>query len=120
MIRDDEDALVCDFAEYYGIYNYKGLPLRTVATLAVGLRADSRTIGRIVGVKQQPMVGITLVQILDTINQLAWSISGTKDRPPLALNYYYTQEKEDAGMRTGADYEQARQAILGKLANGRK
>lgn len=42
MIRDDEDALICDFAETYHIYDYRSLPLRLVATLAAGLRDTSR------------------------------------------------------------------------------
>ena len=42
MIRADEDALICDFAETYHIYNYKSLPVRMAATLAAGLRDDSR------------------------------------------------------------------------------
>lgn len=42
MIKCDEDALICDFAETYHIYNYKSLPVTLVATLASGLRDDSR------------------------------------------------------------------------------
>ena len=38
----DEDALICDLAETYHIYDYRSLPLRTVATLAAGLRDNSR------------------------------------------------------------------------------
>lgn len=42
MIRFDEDALICDLAETYHIYDYRSLPVRLVATLAAGLRDDSR------------------------------------------------------------------------------
>lgn len=42
MVRTDEDALVCDFAETYHIYNWRSLPARTAATLAAGLRDTSR------------------------------------------------------------------------------
>ncbi len=38
----DEDALICDLAETYQIYDYRSLPLKTVATLSAGLRDDSR------------------------------------------------------------------------------
>ena len=38
----DEEALICDFAETYHIYDYKSLPLRTVGIFACGLRPDSR------------------------------------------------------------------------------
>jgi hypothetical protein len=42
MINLDEDALICDFAETYHIYDYRSLPVRLAATLAAGLRAESR------------------------------------------------------------------------------
>ena len=42
MIELDEDALICDFAETYGIYDYRSLPVSTAATLAAGLRDNSR------------------------------------------------------------------------------
>ena len=42
MILTDEDALICDFAEYYHIYNYRALPVKYAATLACGLRENSR------------------------------------------------------------------------------
>lgn len=35
MLNLSEDALICDFAETYHIYDYRSLPLRLVATLAV-------------------------------------------------------------------------------------
>ncbi len=42
MIDLDEDALICDFAETYHIYDYRSLPVCLAATFAVGLRDDSR------------------------------------------------------------------------------
>lgn len=42
MINFDEDALICDLAETYQIYDYRSLPLKLVATLSAGLRDDSR------------------------------------------------------------------------------
>ena len=42
MIHEDEDALICDFAETYQIYDYRSLPVKMAATLAAGLRDDSR------------------------------------------------------------------------------
>lgn len=42
MIGLDEDALICDFAETYHIYDYRSLPVKLVAALAAGLRDDSR------------------------------------------------------------------------------
>lgn len=42
MIELDEDALICDFAETYHIYDYRSLPVKLAATLSAGLREDSR------------------------------------------------------------------------------
>ena len=42
MIKTDEDALICDLAETYQIYDYKSLPAYMVATFSVGLRENSR------------------------------------------------------------------------------
>ena len=42
MINLDEDALICDFAETYHIYDYRSLPVKLAATLSAGLREDSR------------------------------------------------------------------------------
>lgn len=42
MVALDEDALICDFAETYHIYDYRQLPIEYAATLADGLRYNSR------------------------------------------------------------------------------
>ena len=42
MIALDEDALICDMAETYHIYDMESLPALYVATLACGLRPNSR------------------------------------------------------------------------------
>lgn len=42
MVARDEDALACDLAETYGIFDLRALPVRTLAVLACGLRENSR------------------------------------------------------------------------------
>lgn len=42
LIATDEEALICDLAETYHIFNYRKLPPKLVAILAKGLRDDSR------------------------------------------------------------------------------
>ena len=51
MIVEGEDELICDFAETYHIYNYKSLPVNLAATLAVGLRDNSRIKMKLTGSK---------------------------------------------------------------------
>lgn len=42
MLGVDRDAVICDLAETYGIFDYRALPVNLLATLVVGLRDDSR------------------------------------------------------------------------------
>ena len=37
-----KDELTCDLAETYQIYDFQKLPVKTLATLTIGLRDDSR------------------------------------------------------------------------------
>lgn len=42
-----EDDIICDLAETYHIFNYREMPLLTIATLVCGLRDDSRIMLRL-------------------------------------------------------------------------
>lgn len=42
MMSKFPDELTCDMAETYGIFDIKRVPVKLLATLAVGLRDDSR------------------------------------------------------------------------------
>ncbi len=71
MINTDEEALICDFAETYHIYNYRSLPLHMVGIYACGLRQDSRIIMAMSKTKvtaDQTM----LAMISDNTRMLAW------------------------------------------------
>jgi len=85
----DEDALICDLAETYGVMDMWSLPVLTVATLSIGLGGDSRIMRKMAG---QPVNNniILLAGILDRLSFLAWT--KTKDaqtgrnRPVSVLN----------------------------------
>lgn len=47
MLAVDRDALVCDLAETYGILDMYEHPAQLIATLATGLRENSRIYARI-------------------------------------------------------------------------
>ena len=97
MIVADEDALICDLAETYGIYDYKSLPVTTVATLALGLKGNSRIMKKMTG---QPVDDdlILLAGILDRLSFIAWT--KTKDaqhgrnRPEFVLNNLLNGKKK--------------------------
>lgn len=77
MMKCDEDALSCDLAQYYGIYNMKALPVCKVALFSCGLGDESRIKRKLSGydctTEQMLLAGI-----LDAINLLVWQNSGSK------------------------------------------
>ena len=76
MVATDEDALICDLAETYQIYDYRRLPLKMVAVFSFGLREDSRIKMKMndIGV---PFETLLLAGIQDKLNVLIWQ--QTKD-----------------------------------------
>lgn len=76
MISADRDALVCDLAETYGIYDFRALPVPVLATLAAGLRDDSRIKMRLTGVRANN-TDLLLAAIADRLAILIWQ--NTKD-----------------------------------------
>ena len=103
MVNFDEDALVCDFAETYHIYDYKALPVKLAATLAAGLRDDSRIKLRAAGAPVS-MSEILLASIADRIEAFRYGLSedATKGRnkPTLLVDVLYgeTKKSNDKGV----------------------
>lgn len=84
MLRLDEQALICDLAETYGIYDYKSLPARTVAIFAIGLREDSR-IKMKLNDEKIPRSQFLLAVIADRLGLLCYAISSDKENPPVSI-----------------------------------
>lgn len=72
MMSNFPDELTCDMAETYGIFDIKRVPARLLATLAVGLRDDSRVKMAKSGVLVDN-TSLLLAMILDTIRGLSTS-----------------------------------------------
>lgn len=93
----DEDALICDLADTYGIYDYKSLPVVTVATLALGLKGNSRIMKKMTG---QPVDDdlILLAGILDRLSFIAWTKTKAaqqgRNRPEFVLNNLLNDKKK--------------------------
>lgn len=116
MIAADEDALICDFAETYHVYDYRRLPLRYAATLASGLRANSRIKMKKAGLRM-PMDTLLNAAAVDALNFLVWSKSkdGAKgrNRPASIFAKLMNDEKNDVmAFDSGAAFEAARERIL--------
>lgn len=109
MIELDEDALICDLAETYKIYDYRSLPLRTVATLAAGLRDDSRIKLRATGYPVTQNT-ILLAGIADRIDALRYSFSN-KEQPTslvsMLLGEAKTNKSGAMSFKTAAEFERA-------------
>lgn len=75
MRASDEDALFCDFMEYYGISDYgRSLTVEQAAILAAGLPKDSRSI-RSISKSKYSLDTLVLVSILDQVRVLNWKMS---------------------------------------------
>ena len=81
MLRTDEDALICDFAETYHVLDWRELPTGLAATLAVGLPDGSR-IKRLIGSQKLTLEQQLFAVIADRLGILAWqnTIDGQKGR----------------------------------------
>lgn len=77
MIAVDEDALICDFADTYHIYDYRELPATYAAKLACGLRDDSRIKMKVSGY-DVPLDTLLSAYLTDTASWILWSLSGGK------------------------------------------
>ena len=119
MITADEEALICDFAETYGIYDYRKLPLKTAAILASGLRDNSRIKIKLSGLNAAPEM-ILNAAIADRTGMLVWmqSKDGAKNRnrPASILDKILNPEKKKEDVTTfatGQDFEDEWNRLLG-------
>lgn len=81
MIAMDEDALVCDIAETYHVLDYRALPARLTATLAAGLRENSRIKMKLAGTLCTSEE-LLLAMAVDRLSLLFWAktADGQKNR----------------------------------------
>lgn len=123
MINLDEDALVCDLAETYQIYDYKQLPLNEVAVFAYGLRDNSR-IKQMMSDQIVPLETTLLASIVDRLSLSLWlqTKDGQKgvNRPASIAEMLTKNNKEKSDERdylvfeSGEDFENYRKALLAK------
>lgn len=76
MRASEEDALFCDFLQYYGLRGFGTLSPGEEAMLAAGLPAESRTMRRLSGIRFS-LDQLLLAGVLDQLRVLNWS--RTKD-----------------------------------------
>ena len=84
MVRLNEDALICDLAETYHIFDYRSMPPRLVATLAAGLGDDSR-IKKLASGQPASSELMLLGGILDALHTLLYKLSDGSSEPPASI-----------------------------------
>ena len=108
--------MICDLAETYGIFNYRELSPKLVATLVVGLRDNSRVKMNLNNVKLDN-VTILLAGIIDRLSNLVWlnSSDGQKgiNKPKSVLSTLIGEEENDVmSFNSVEEFEKERNAIL--------
>lgn len=99
MIATDRDALICDMAETYGIFDLRALPVSLLATLAVGLRGNSRIKMRL-SETTATTSDVMLAAAVDRLSMLVWMQSEDGRRGvnrPKSLVKIISGEKREEG-----------------------
>lgn len=126
MIIADEEALICDFAETYGVYDYRKLPLKQAAIFASGLRDNSRIKMKMAGLTENPDRILTAA-VVDRLGALVWmrTKDGVKGRnKPVSILDILLRKKQKAAdtdvisFSSGQEFEDERNRLLGKEVKG--
>lgn len=101
MLRADKCALVCDLAETYGVMDYRSLPVPLLATLAAGLRDDSRSKRNLPG-RKPTQTEILLAAAVDRLSRIAWLLSAVcpanGEAPKSVLRAMLGETEQTGGM----------------------
>ena len=103
--------LVCDFAQYYGCFDWRSLPVKTAAVLCTGLPPESRVMIKLSGAKV-PYNTLLLASILDQVNVIRWlntrdGAKGTNRPKSILATLTDSGEAETALFDTGEEFMQA-------------
>lgn len=119
MIQIDEEALICDLAETYHIYDYRQLPPARVAVFAIGLKENSRIKLKLSDQKVS-IDTLLLAGIMDRLSVLVWgqTVDGQKGRnkPKMITDSLTKKEKAESDVivfNSGKDFEKTRQRLIG-------
>jgi len=125
MLERSEDSLICDLAETYHIYDMRSFRASYIATLAAGLREDSRIMMLFSGNKIRPSLLLQAAS-LDKLALLWWAETkdGQKNRNrPESVVESLTKEnkqtEEPALIFESADeFNRVREEMLKRIKDG--
>lgn len=112
MVNTDRDALECDLAETYHIYDMRALPLSKVALFSVGLRENSRIKMAMNESKVTLQESLTALAV-DSLNLLAWSKTQDAENgknPPESVYEKLTRKQKTSNapsFKTMEEFEKA-------------
>lgn len=118
---DYRDELMCDLAQYYGIYDMDALPVRTLAGLSYGLPPESRVMMRVSGAKI-PIQTALLAGIMDRMSLLVWMKTKNArhkiNKPKSVLSELLREKPKDriVSYRSAEEFEAARERLIRKGA----
>lgn len=121
FVKNNEDALICDLAETYQIYDWKSYHVSFIAILAAGLRQNSRSRMALDSV-QADLNGSLLAIIHDDLQNLIYVTQSAHSRKKLKKPEYITdkiihgvhkQATEYQGYESSEDYEKAWERLAG-------
>lgn len=117
--------MICDFAQYYHVLDWRSLPVRLAATLAAGLPPESRSKMHLAG-QEIPLETQIRAAILDNLRHIDWVLCGGQGKGPDSLLDALRGETadEDGGLVQSFDspeeYEAAMRAAEGGVKDGKR
>ncbi len=118
MLASDRDALECDFAQFYGIYDITRMDPAIIITLACGMPAESRIIRKL-SKTQNDIKTLLLATIADSVALLVWfrTKDGQRNRNrPKSFAQILSGKgekiKQEQSFATPAEFEKRRREIL--------
>lgn len=116
MIEHDEESLICDFAEYYHVLDYRELSPILAATLCFGLRDDSR-VKLNISEQTVSLERMLLALITDRLGAIIWQNSGGEmDKPEPIFPKLLSREsqKQFKSFESPEDFKNQWNKIIGE------
>lgn len=120
-MRVNRDALECDLAETYNIYDMRALPARRVALFSVGLRDNSR-IKMLLADTNFSFSEILLINIYDLLSLELWTktkdATKGKNKPEslykklMRTSDQVKKESQNMAFNSAEEYEKIRKKLL--------
>lgn len=126
MLGVDRDAVICDLAETYGIFDYRALPVNLLATLVVGLRDDSRIkmkIGNVMARQDSLLIAAAVDRLSLLVYGMSKDSAHGRNAPKMIVPILTRTEqaKNNSDVQTydsGGAFEAAWKKATGGVTNG--